>query len=1033
MRSHRSRRPLTFISTLMITTAVAVPAFAQIEEVVVTAQKKSEDVQTVPISISAFTAEDLKAHQIQKFNDLQFTTPNVTYSQKNFGGANFQIRGLGVTAVGGGSESGVAINFADVFLAAPPTDGASFYDLQDIEVLRGPQSTLYGRGATGGAVNISPNRPDLEDYSVQVDGQYGNYNGYELKGAVNMPLITDQLGLRIAGDTIYHSGFTENVYDGSHQNDRSQYSIRGSVRWEPTNNTTIDFIAQFFKEDDQRARADKQLCAPDVTGVLGCTPGAPTTGAVNLNATYLNNFASKDAIAGTFSALYAGGAVQGTPFYTALTGGANINDLAAAYPAQYATYTALSGLAGGIASSMGLVGLSQAYGGSYSPVPNANPSNMRQVNDDYDPINKQEDNFMSLEVKQGITDWLDATLVGGYDHGFYNSKQSFTNALGPTLDPAALAAAEGTFDLLVGTPGLLGPNGSPALAAAYAPYFANAGELPVSNFKNLGVSTNNINRYTSLLSANDQTSGDSLETSGELRFNSKFEGPLNFMVGGYWLEQSENEDYYVGSDSLDYASILLGGASAALAAPGTPPLIFGPSYYDDEERKIDLTSRSVFAEVYYDIVPDLLKLTVGGRYNEDHKSEDNRIPILSGLFPLGSSDYDATVTGLGVPLQHSDGKFDSTTGRVVLDYTPKLDFTDQTLIYASYAHGYKAGGFNPGLQSSNSGGLSPVYGPEKIDAYELGTKNLLLDGNLQANADIWYYDYQGLQVSQIINNTSINANIAATLYGVEGEFVWLATDKLQFNLNVADTHSGVGNTSEIDPRNPTGGDPRAILVKDDTLSGNGAGNCVIYDLNPGHATPQLPSGYTLVPTPIGYAQAAYTAPPGGISALNSSGVAAAAYGSCSSSPQLKNFLASQGYAESDPSVAGSSMTGVPVSLKGNELQQTPDLTISIGAQYSFDMDGGYTLVPRVDYYWQSHMWGRIFHDPADFIKSWDVMNAQVTLNAPDKNWYVGAFVKNAFDKTYVTGEYLASSTSGLYTNAFLGDPRTYGVTAGIHF
>jgi outer membrane receptor protein involved in Fe transport len=1042
---------LTFVSTLLLTTALAAPAFAQIEEVVVTAQKRAEDIQTVPIAVTAYTAQDLKDRQITKFNDLQFATPNVTYSQANFGGANFQIRGLGVTAVGGGSESGVAINFADVFLASPPTDGASFFDLQDLEVLRGPQSTLYGRGATGGVVNIQPRKPDLEDFSSYIDVSYGNYNGAEATGAINIPIVTDQLGIRIAGDWIRHDGFTTNDYDDSHQNGREQYSFRGSVLWEPTSSTSISLVGQIFNEDDDRARADKQFCNPDPTGVLGCTPGKAETGAINLNATYLNNFASSEAIAGAFGPGFALKTVEGLGTPEALTfagtatglipgtAGTNVANLLATYaagtPAQQAvagTYNLYAGLGGALAGGLGLTHLSTAY----VPPPNANPSNLWHVNDDFNPVNKQADNFLSLEVKQGLTDWLDVTLVGGYDHGSYFNQQSYTNTLGPTINPAALAAAEGTFNFLVGTPGLLGPNGSPALAASYAPFFAQAGQLPVSNFKNLGISSQDINRFTNLLSANDQTSGESTEESFEFRFNSKFQGPVNFMVGGYYLQHHENEDYYVGSNSLDYASILLGGVTAAEAPLGTPALLIGPSYYDDEERNVDLKSESAFAEVYYDIVPDLLKLTVGGRYNEDWKSEDTRIPILAGAIPLGASNYDASVTAAGTPFTANAGKFDSTTGRVVLDYTPKLDFTDQTLFYASYAHGYKAGGFNPGIQANGgSAGLTDEYGPEKIDAFELGTKNILLNGSLQANGDIWYYDYTGLQVSSIIGNTSINENIDAKLYGVEGEFVWLATDKLQFSLNIADTHSGIGSgVNEVDERNPTGGDPRAILVKDDTLTGNGAGNCVIYDLNPGHAKPQLPSGFTLIPAAgIGYAEAQYTAPPGGAYALTGSGVAAAAYGSCSSSPQLAAFLAAQGYGESDPNVKGSSMTGVPVSLKGHELQQTPNLTFSVGAQYTFDLDSGYTLVPRVDYYWQSHTWGRIFHDPADFINSWDVVNGQITLNSPDKDWYVGAYVKNAFNKTYVTGQYLTSASSGLYTNAFLGDPRTYGVNAGIKF
>jgi outer membrane receptor protein involved in Fe transport len=1068
MRSNRTSRSLTFISTLLLTTAIAAPAFAQIEEIVVTAQKKSEDIQTVPIAVTAFTSQDLKDHQIVGFKDLQFATPGVTYSQANFGGANFQIRGLGVTAVGAGSESGVAVNFADVFLANPPTDGASFYDLQDIEVLRGPQSTLYGRGATGGVVNILPNRPDLETWSTQIDAQYGNYNGYEVKGDVNLPIITDQLAARVAGDIIYHSGFTENIADGSHQNDRSQYSIRGSVRWQPTSHTTIDVLGQFSKEDDSRARADKELCDPDPTGTLGCTPGPAQTGTLNLNATYLNILASKQAAASAFAPAFGfqfaaagaanfagipgGTAAYGaslTAFETAALSGGNVpallgalatpvpgNPLQTGINQTIAGYYAAGGPGAGAGGAFaGAVGLIDEEATPATP-PNANPSNYRQVNDDFNPINKQEDNFLSLEIKQNLTDWLDVTGVGGYDKESYINNQSYTNTFGPALGAANLATAEGTLLGFLAAPPPVG-QGRPDLAAAYAPYFNTVpGQLPVSNFGQLGISNGDINHYSPNLSSYDQSDGSGSQASAEVRFNTKFEGPVNAMLGGYYLSANERTDYYVGSNSLDYAAILVGAvASASNNLPVA--FLYGPSFYRNQAVNVDLTSQGIFGEVYYDIVPDLLKLTLGARYNVDEKSQDDRIPVLSGLIPVGASDYDSSVGGglVDLPFEHQHKRFDSTTGRAVLDYTPKLDFTDQTLIYLSYAHGYKAGGFNPGAQANAGAALPQTYEPEAIDAYELGTKNILMGGDLQANADIWYYNYKNLQVSQIIDNTSINANIAATLYGVEGEFVWLATDKLQFNLNVADTHSAINNgVTGVDPRNPTGGDPRAILIKDVSLTPSANQNCVIYDLNPGHAKPELPQGYTLLPQTSGLpAEASFYAPPGGIYALSSQGVAATAYGSCSPQPQLTAFLAAQGYSETDPNVKGSSMTGVPVSIAGNQTQQTPNLTVSLGAQYTFDMDSGFTLVPRVDYYWQSHMWGRIFHDPADFIKAWDVMNGQITLNSPDKTWYVGAFVKNAFNKTYVTGEYLTSSSSGLYTNAFLGDPRTYGVTAGIHF
>jgi len=127
----------------------------------VTAQKRSENIQTVPISITAYSAADLAANQIEQFKDLQFSTPSVTYSKGNFSGSDFSIRGIGQSTSFGDLEGGVATDINDVYLLDPLLAESTFYDLQRVEVLRGPQSTLYGRGATGGVVNLITQTPDL--------------------------------------------------------------------------------------------------------------------------------------------------------------------------------------------------------------------------------------------------------------------------------------------------------------------------------------------------------------------------------------------------------------------------------------------------------------------------------------------------------------------------------------------------------------------------------------------------------------------------------------------------------------------------------------------------------------------------------------------------------------------------------------------------------------------------------------------------------------------------------------------------------
>src|SRR5205807_6759793 len=127
---------------------------------------------------------------------------------------------------------------------------------------------------------------------------------------------------------------------------------------------------------------------------------------------------------------------------------------------------------------------------------------------------------------------------------------------------------------------------------------------------------------------------------------------------------------------------------------------------------ITLKSTSIYGETYYDVVPDLLKLTLGARWTDDYKSQADRILLINSIVPIGADNNN----DIGVPYQFQNQSWSKITGHAVLDYTPKLDFTDQTLVYASYARGYKAGGFNPGLSTFAIGqGVPAIDNPEGSD------------------------------------------------------------------------------------------------------------------------------------------------------------------------------------------------------------------------------------------------------------------------------------------------------------------------------
>jgi iron complex outermembrane receptor protein len=995
-RSAGAARSLLFINALLLSTALALPAMAQIEEVVVTAQKRTEDVQSVPIAVTAFTGQDLKTQQINQFKDLQFHAPNVTYTNGDFGTPDFQIRGIGITAVGYDSESGVAINYDDVYLSNPNLTESSFFDLSGLEVLAGPQSTLYGRGATGGVVNVNIIKPDLEQMSAELVGTYGNYDTTKVEGAVNVPIVTDQLALRVAGEWDKRDGFVTNIYDNGNVDGLDQYSVRGTLRWQPMDGTTVDVTGQFSNEDDTHMRSDKQLCTTDPTGILGCLPTSAGTEPVNLNAT-LSTIASSQ---------------QG---------------LTTLFGSQ-------------LGSLLGLYNLAVA---PTLPPGYVDPSGDRQINTDFTPIWRSNDNFLSLKWQQHIVNWLDSTLIVGYDNNSYFSQESYNNIPGdpfPTntnyalVAPGLTANCAASLGIIPGGPNLncseetflgtisaLAYGGSPAYEAKYAPFFAHPGELPISGVGNLGLIGGNYS-FTPNAEAFDQSDGNSAETSAEWRFATSFAGPLNGMLGLYYLHTQTAGDYYVNSSTLDYPGILVGGLSGLGGALGpsctASGCILGPSYYHNVGSEDTLTSKAVFGEVYYDLIPDTLKITGGLRLTNDDKFNTGRILLYSGIAPLGttSESYfpNSQIPSLecnpsACPLIPVSQQFTAYTGRGVIDWTPQLDFTDQTLIYASYSTGYKAGGANPNIEPGLP--VPQKYSPENIDSYELGTKNQLLGNSLQANGDIYYYNYKGLQVSEIEYNTSVNQNIAAHVWGAEGNFLWQATDRLQFGLNFAHEDSNIQNTALVDAANPTGGNQHTLLIKDDTISPYTGQNCVLYYSG---AFPGLPAGFT--------------APAGGVHALAAYGIPNIAYGTCNPA-LLTAAAASAGYLTPEPN-GPTDYEGQSISLDGHELQNTPQLSLGLSGQYVQPLASDYNLVARVDFHWQAHMWGDIFEDGASHIGSEEVTDASLQLNSPNDVWYAQAFIKNIFGANNITGEYVTSQTSGLYSNAFYGDPRTYGITLG---
>lgn len=237
-------------------------------EIIVTAQKRSERLQDVPLAISAFSGETLDNKAVDDAVDLSFSVPNLTVDA---GGAS--LRGVGNLAISSTSESGLGYHVNGVYIGAAATE-TEYYDLERIEVLRGPQGTLYGRNTTAGVINIITAKP-TDTFEGYVTAAYGNYNSVKLKAALNLP-ITTGLATRIAGFYLDRNGYTTNVFNGNDVDDRHMFGLRSTTEFD-SGDTRATLVVSYFEEDDRRSNGTKGVCTKDpLTGCSALSAGFET-------------------------------------------------------------------------------------------------------------------------------------------------------------------------------------------------------------------------------------------------------------------------------------------------------------------------------------------------------------------------------------------------------------------------------------------------------------------------------------------------------------------------------------------------------------------------------------------------------------------------------------------------------------------------------------------------------------------------------------------------------------------------------------
>ncbi len=251
-------------------TAVASAAGGDLEEVVVTARRREEKIQTVPISVSVISGQELEARQVTTAQDLQELVPSLNIGSGNSRDVNrYSLRGQGVTLFG---DPGVIAYFAEVPLAGNGAGPGLYYDLANIQVLNGPQGTLFGRNTTGGAVLFEPQRPTRK-FEGWVQGDFGSDANVDLKGAVNIPVIEDKLLVRVAFDRHTQDGYTKNVVNGKDLDNIDYWAERVGITFRPTD-TVENYVLAFSSYSHNNGTGVKLIDA-NPQGFAAFLPGFP--------------------------------------------------------------------------------------------------------------------------------------------------------------------------------------------------------------------------------------------------------------------------------------------------------------------------------------------------------------------------------------------------------------------------------------------------------------------------------------------------------------------------------------------------------------------------------------------------------------------------------------------------------------------------------------------------------------------------------------------------------------------------------------
>ena len=685
--------------------APAADSSLKLGSIVVTAQRREESINDVPMSIQAFGEDTLDALRVDSVDDLQTVVPSFSVSQSYQGVPTYTLRGIGFNTINLSATSTVGTYVDEVAYPFPFMNSGPVFDVERIEVLKGPQGTLFGRNTTAGLINMVTNKPS-DEFEAQVSADVGNYDTWNLEGMLNLPL-SDKAQARFAiRSENSDEGWQESITRGEDRGTKDKLGFRAALALQPTENLDIDVSYNGWRNTSDTIGGQAIGLTPntDPTFTVPGTSGPSTTSLFNavdpVTGLSLVNFINNNFPTSAEQADWA-------PNYARTTDGIGIN-------------------------------------GVDGPL---------EEDSKFDAL--------KLGIRYGFDNGLNLVSLTGYNK----------------LEREAI----------------LDWSGAP---------------------------------FAVLLQDID---GEIKSFSQELRLEGET-GKANWLVGAYYgKDEATDSNRTLLPDNANSNFVSTVAASLAASPLNVDPETGVPytvlellnsfqTYYDIGE--FETKTWSVFANADWQLTPEF-SLTTGIRYTDDRQdyvgcSGDvngsmqpnvnvfNRTyfsliyatPPAAPLLENGCNTFDVATNSFGAVT--SSTKEDNVSWRVVGNWTPQ----DNLVLFASVTQGYKSAS-TPVNAASKSEQNAPAT-QESLLAYELGVKASLFDQRMQANAALFYYDYEDKQLAAFFPDPIYKAlsrlqNIpTAEAYGLDAEVTYLISEELTAVGGLTLLHTEIGDFDTVD-------------------------------------------------------------------------------------------------------------------------------------------------------------------------------------------------------------------------------------------